>query len=341
MKKNVILIVVGLIIIGLAGYYWHWTHSPKYSLWQIKKAVKTHDMDSFNKYVDIESVVDRLIDQALEGKLGETKAPSNQWEAAGQNLASGLIKFMKPQLTKVAKDEIASYIEKGTPDIKQAQDQGNNKDADSFINKPGLYEGQYAGVSYVKKDGKIAVVGVEMDYSVYDAKLILDIKMREKNGYWQVAELSNYSEFMSKFGEAKKKKLDQLNKPIKEAMSKAIVITNMRKMNSSDQWGIRHKVTLIFDITNTSEKDIAGFDIDFLCKDANGNFLYTMGGHIKDTKLQGGHKYPNVTASLEVNRFDRGQMMLYQIPQNQLNVEIDIQTLQYSDGSELKLKQAI
>ena len=58
-----------LLVVALAGgylYYQNFVGSPKYSLLQAHKAMENHDMEAFEKYVDVPSVTGSLIDQLAE-----------------------------------------------------------------------------------------------------------------------------------------------------------------------------------------------------------------------------------------------------------------------------------
>jgi hypothetical protein len=63
-----------------------------------------------------------------------------------------------------------------------------------------LYDHLYAAVrsvSYVRRDGKIALVGVDFADETGATKT-LELKMRERSdGYWQVAEISNLSKLLN------------------------------------------------------------------------------------------------------------------------------------------------
>ena len=68
MKKLVVGLIVAFLIILSAGgvYYWQYTKSPRYSLLQAKNAFEQHDLNNFEKYVDVEGITNSLIDQLLE-----------------------------------------------------------------------------------------------------------------------------------------------------------------------------------------------------------------------------------------------------------------------------------
>jgi len=111
MKKFLTIAIVVTAVVG-GIIYWQYTRTPKYSLWQAKKAIEQHDLASFEKYVDVEGVVNSLIDQILEISTEETK-PQDEWEQLGETIGEGLIMLLKPQLTKILKQQIAEYVETG------------------------------------------------------------------------------------------------------------------------------------------------------------------------------------------------------------------------------------
>ncbi|MGE5422809.1 MAG: hypothetical protein ACM3QW_06075, partial [Ignavibacteriales bacterium] len=43
------------VVVG-AGGYWYWTSTPQYSIRQIDRAVSNHDLVTFRKYVDMNTV---------------------------------------------------------------------------------------------------------------------------------------------------------------------------------------------------------------------------------------------------------------------------------------------
>ena len=64
MKKVYVICIIILLLVATTGIiYWQYTTTPRYSLLQIKKAYDQHDFASFQKYVDIETVTNSLVDK--------------------------------------------------------------------------------------------------------------------------------------------------------------------------------------------------------------------------------------------------------------------------------------
>src|SRR4051812_34999649 len=83
----------------LAGaFYWSQSRSPADSVKQIEKAFSEHDYASFQKYVDVDSVVNRLIyDVVVIGRA------ESQKQGVEVDFSTGLAQLNKPQYVLEAK----------------------------------------------------------------------------------------------------------------------------------------------------------------------------------------------------------------------------------------------
>lgn len=96
------------VVLGLA--YWYWTTTPTYALSQIVAAVKNKDSETFEKYVDIESIAFRAIDDVLHGPARESGMLGNFDSMIGV----GIIGIFKPEIAEIAKTQVLKFIEAGT-----------------------------------------------------------------------------------------------------------------------------------------------------------------------------------------------------------------------------------
>ena len=191
MKKTTIVISLLTLIFLTAGglWYWNYTRSPEYSLLKIREAIGQHDVDLFEKHVDVDGVTSSLIDQLMAQMNEESGA-----QGLGGALAQGLIGLMKPRLTDALKEQILNAVETGSFEQESG---GQEASADSDFSLINILESgsgtEFEGIDQVTKEGKIAYVGLKLRPK--DPKqnmiLILNVKMRDRGGYWQVAELTN------------------------------------------------------------------------------------------------------------------------------------------------------
>lgn len=190
-----VVLIVGLAAICAFGY-WQWIKSPTYSLKQLGAAIESHDRERAEKYIDIENVATILVDRLLETSGQAQAKPKNQWEEAGQNMAMGFIQMMKPAMANAAKAKFLEYVEKGS-----FEESGSSRATPSLaitasFQKVVDKKRRFKEVKSVEKDGKIALVTIELTGA--DGQSILPrLKMRERDGYWQVIEIVNFAELMN------------------------------------------------------------------------------------------------------------------------------------------------
>lgn len=200
MKKSVIAAIVLIVILATGSIlYWQYTKTPKYSLWQAKKAIDQHDLASFEKYVDVEGICSSAIDQLLE-KISDTEKPKDEWEKLGQTIGKGLVTVLKPQLSKIVKQQISDLVEKGEFEVKKnkAESKKSTFSLSNFLNKIGDVKNSFGHIEYIKKEGKIAYVRLKFHMDKQDTPLIIDLKMINLGNYWQVAKITNFSNILEK-----------------------------------------------------------------------------------------------------------------------------------------------
>lgn len=184
MKKIYMVVTVMIIgtIVGI-GYYWQLIQSPQYSLCQAQKAIKNHDIEAFEKYVDVEKLSEQLLEQLVE------QTDDSAYRAA--------FFFFQSQLLKFTKDKILSHVE-GTNLTEKRFGQTSldnyvfelSRTIEIIMNKAKDNE---LKIIEIKTEGKTATVKLEPFYEKYgrlDYKFALSIKMRKKDRYWQIVGLN-------------------------------------------------------------------------------------------------------------------------------------------------------
>ncbi len=195
MKKTVTFVLLAMLIGLIAGGLWYrnYTRSPEYSLLKIREAIGQHDVDLFEKHVDVDGVTSSLIDQLMAEFNEEADG-----EGLGGALAQGLIGLMKPRLADAFREQILQAVETGSfeQEGKGQEDSGGLDLSLQNIVETGS-DTEFEGIDQITKEGKIAYVGLKLQPK--DSKqgtLVLNVKMRDRGGYWQVAELTNVGEII-------------------------------------------------------------------------------------------------------------------------------------------------
>lgn len=180
MKKRII-IPLALLVIGITSifFYLRFVQSPLYSLKLASDAVANRDWESFQKYVDVDALASQIVEEAASLALEESG--SEDLGDFGEALFEGFVELAKPALKSEIKEIIREDVESGR--FQEAEEE------------PDLLSVIFASRSAeVQINGKIAKVTLSTDS--YKAVL----RMRKKDGYWQLFAIDNLREIAEKEG---------------------------------------------------------------------------------------------------------------------------------------------
>ena len=198
MKKIFFITVIIAIIAISVLLFWQVTNSPRYSLKKLDNAIKEHDVNAFNKYVDLDATIDEIIVQTWKHyTAGE--ATGSRWNEIRSDIGNTLLSVVKPNIKEMIKKEVNAYIVTGEWSGDRTD---NGSGISSMIIKiirekidPGQWDQQ--SVNYTEVDGKIAYVGLTYFDKSRDTNFLLEVKMRDMNGYWQIIEISNIAQILN------------------------------------------------------------------------------------------------------------------------------------------------
>ncbi|MCX6732391.1 MAG: hypothetical protein NTV98_02525, partial [Candidatus Roizmanbacteria bacterium] len=166
--KKLYLPIVLLILVALG--YFSWTYlqtTPQYSFFKMYQAVAARDYPTFIKYVDVDSIVNTLVDKAIEDN--NQKTSGGGLLQLGKNLIFKLADNMRPTL--YAATQVA---------VKKGVESGNI----AFIYQPQNVIMTII-TSRVEQDGDDAILYVEGNNNN-----VVSIRMRFMGSYWQVYQIT-------------------------------------------------------------------------------------------------------------------------------------------------------
>jgi hypothetical protein len=197
--KKFVFIALTVALLGGFLFYRSFISGPKYSLLQAKAAVKSHNVDAFEKYVNVESLISNLIDQAIQPNGFVNQLIPNL------GIAENSLTFIKPQLAKAVRLEVRHYIETG--EINGGINGRNPLLSIAAIAGAIIGDGsEFKEIAYVKEEGDHAFVGLEFNQPKYDTTMIIEIKMQNQGDYWQATELTNIGDLFQHIGRLEKQK---------------------------------------------------------------------------------------------------------------------------------------
>jgi len=198
MKKWLFIVIISAIVLISAFCCWQIMTSPQYSLKQIKKAIPEHDVVAFDKYVDLDVVVDSIIKQVWT-YYSSSESPTSKWIEIRNEIGESIVSVIKPNLKEVIKKEVYNYIITGHK--KDVNSQGESSLSSLLIKMikeridPEQWE--YQTINYVEKKEDIALLGLTYYDWSKEANFIIELKMRNMKGYWQLLEITNVAQLLN------------------------------------------------------------------------------------------------------------------------------------------------
>ena len=198
MKKKILFIVLPVVLIlAIGGFlYWKFITSPEYSLAKINESIENHDITAFEKYVDVDGIIMRLMTQIPEIIGGNSKKA----EMFGEEINQLILSVLQGPILKIAKESVRTVIERGHFDKSITQ-----KDLMAELLKQVPFDSiKIIGLKEIRKQGKVCTVPIQIYVEAYEGETTIELMMRNKGSYWQVAEISNLPKVIYDIAELQK-----------------------------------------------------------------------------------------------------------------------------------------
>lgn len=181
MKKNIIIIAI--LFIGVFGYN-YWINTPQYSLIQIQKAIDTKDKFLFDKYVDTDEIIEEVVEDLSKIFIEEIDT-QDSYEYSffdPQVLTAGLVSLFQPTIENAIEESFEEFWEDEVESAESLTDFKNDLD---------LFK-----VSYLKKDGNIAKLGLVGEDPDSGIKVKIEFRLNKIENYWRITQISNLEDIL-------------------------------------------------------------------------------------------------------------------------------------------------
>jgi len=326
--------VVVVCVIVLLVLYGQFRRSPQYSLLQLQKAFRQHDMLTVERYADIDGVFEGAIDE-LTSEFMSRNAPTNGWEALGQQLGQTFITAMKPNLLREAKNSLRRLVEGGpalSTDSTAGQAVTNLTMPLQTARKDSV---RFKGILKVVRSGKVADITLGFHYTRYDTTIPLLLRMRDMGGYWQVAEIKDIVGYLQKLDRMEMARIDSLNEPIVDEIRRHIELTDLRKTEwYDDYWGYSGTVQFSLTFRNVGNCDINSAMGALFVRSPSWSIDDTIYFWLDDPLAPGGTV--TKTRRMDANMFSTGDKALFSAPLTALDTQLVYGSVNLGDGTVLK-----
>ena len=181
MKKNIVIIAI--LLIAVFGYN-YWINTPQYSLIQIQKAIDTKDKFLFDKYVDTDEIIEEVVEDLSKIFIEEIDT-QDSYEYSffdPQVLTAGLVSLFQPTIENAIEESFEEFWEDEVESAESLTDFKNDLD--------------FFKVSYLKKDGNIAKLGLVGEDPDSGMKVKIEFRLNKIENYWRITQISNLEDIL-------------------------------------------------------------------------------------------------------------------------------------------------
>ena len=205
MKRLLLLVLLLALVAGGYYYYTSLKSGPSYALMQAAAATQTHDLTTFERYVDVDALTGHLVDDvANQGSVVTSLLPG------GHFAMQGALRLLKPQLTKAARSEVQRYVETGSVEAAAAAAPKRlvNLSFMGLASRVVSPDSKFKGIKYTTEKGDEALVGLEFTQPKFDTTMVLEVKLlKQPDGHWQAKELTNTGALLRHVARLQKQRL--------------------------------------------------------------------------------------------------------------------------------------
>jgi len=186
------------VVVALcAGGYWFYNRTqtgPEASLVEIRAALEAKDMEKLQKYVDFKRTSNSIVEQSQNMAVGLLP---QELQGAANLLRRGL--KARKQLTTAVRSQLLQSVETVSGQkVPEVADVVKLLPIGKLINTKMLPKLEFEGVDHVDRQDSISLVGLKVRPANSEESMILELRMLQKEDYWQVVGVENFGEVLPK-----------------------------------------------------------------------------------------------------------------------------------------------
>lgn len=215
----------------------------------IRQSIAKHDADKFYNMVDVDAVVDDAAKEILSAQI------NSQVNALAYSTQDFVTEYenLKPEFTAAAKSAIDEYIAKGTvtfqPPLNSAQ---------KFFKDSAVATCTIKSFSKPKFEGDTATAKVDFYNAGLNFYFELELTLEKVGKSWKVTSVKGFENYLEGFNRTLRKKLEQLNAPIRDEISSTVKVNGFSaNISEGDEYGFSQVLHLKIQMNLNYNKPVA------------------------------------------------------------------------------------
>ncbi len=221
LRMKLYLLLAVLVLLAMGSGYWYfqvYTKTPDYALQKIERALEEHDQKTFERYVDMDALLDKSYDDLMEGLMDAEQPLSTEAKFTVGNFTQ----MLKAPLVTSFKQAVEQYVNTGSW-TQESEESSQGFEAAQVVEKSGICESSFRKVDSMAKDKEAgtAIAKVRIFQQEANEEFVLDVQFTEQpDGTWRVTEINNFHEFVLFLTKARRAQLIQYADTTAEIISR-------------------------------------------------------------------------------------------------------------------------
>ena len=199
------ILLVLVVIGGGLAYFNFYVKTPEYTLKAIQESIQNHDVDEFNKYVNVDNVVAGVTNNMLDGIIASQTNLPEEAKVAMNSLAT----MFKAPIVASLQEGLNNYVKTGSwqSGNTTADAQGAMINSDMILEQSGLTDLTFEGIDYINtnEDNGTAEAGIKVTQSEINQPFVFKVSLEEQaDGYWKVVSVDNFADFIKALEDGRK-----------------------------------------------------------------------------------------------------------------------------------------
>ena len=189
---------IALFIGAFALFQWYWTTTPSYAVTTVIDSVRKHDVQTLEKYVDVDSMASHAFDDLVDGP-----AHSELLSHMDTFVGAGFVRFFKHEIVGIAHERLRNAVADPKVNIESIAPQDlpkrNSSEVAQAMSDFGLNRSGFRGMKYLDVRGSYALLGIEFFSPKLKSPYTVEFRMEDVGGYWRFTQCTNLNDLVSMY----------------------------------------------------------------------------------------------------------------------------------------------
>ncbi len=231
------VVVIVLLVAGAGVFLYQRAHrqTPEYALNEIRASLDKHDLNTFEKYVDINGVLESSYPGLMEGLIDSESVITDDAKTAMVDIVS----MMKDPILASFKTNIEQYVATGswTQNNAKENEASGKTEASELLTRSGLSQLEFRNIEGITptQNKNTVIANIRAYQHETESEFVFEAVLdKNEDGTWRVNEIRNFKDFIMAVSQARQEQLNKYMQTTEAIIDKHNKIVREAEMKYGD-----------------------------------------------------------------------------------------------------------